>query len=72
MIGYGAPHFSVSAIETGYSRWISQQIEAGRRWVAQWRGEEYRPLPPRTGEFNGSTLAEAIRRGHERIRQALE
>ena len=60
---YGPP------VETEYDRRLLQQIEAGRRRVAEARGEPYRPLPPTPGEFKCLTLAEAIRRGHERARQ---
>jgi hypothetical protein len=59
---YGPP------VETEYSRELQRRIEAGRRRVAEARGEAYVPLPP-PAYVPGLTLADAILWGRERARQ---
>ena len=59
------------AIETEASRELRRRIEAGRRRVAEWMGEAYVPLPPPT-DVTGLTLPEAIVRGRDRARKAMD
>ena len=56
---YGPP------VETAYSRELQRRIEAGRRRVAEAKGEAYVPLPP-PAYVPGLTLADAILRGRDR------
>ena len=58
-------------VETEASRELRRRIEAGRRRVAEWMGEAYVPLPPPT-EVTGLTLPEAIFRGRDRTRKAMD
>jgi len=57
--------------ETEASRELRRRMEAGRRRVAEWRGEAYVPLPPPT-DVTGLTLPEAIIRGRDRARKAKD
>lgn len=53
------------SVETEYSRELRRRIEAGRRRVAEARGEAYVPWQL-SASLLGSTLAERILRGRER------
>ena len=57
--------------ETEASRELRRRMEAGRRRVAEWMGEAYVPLPPPT-DVTGLTLPEAIFRGRDRARKAMD
>ena len=57
--------------ETEASRELRRRMEAGRRRVAEWMGEAYVPLPPPT-DVTGLTLSEAIIRGRDRARKAMD
>jgi hypothetical protein len=50
---------------------LRRRIEAGRRRVAESRGEAYVPLPP-TPDVTGLMLPEAIIQGRERARKAMD
>ena len=56
--------------ETEASRELRRRIEAGRRRVAESRGEAYVPLPP-TPDVTGLTPPGAIIRGRDRARKGI-
>ena len=58
-------------VETEYMQELRRRIEAGRRRVAEWMGEAYVPMPSPT-DVIGLTLPEAIFRGRDRARKAMD